>query len=1414
MGTYNPDIPILVGQQWVPIRNEDQVFKPNQDAVEVGHRFSTNTGYTLNDGRFYLSDWSDAFANTQGYGISIYPQGREDQTGPIRRVVIPCNAAATTGDAGVISTAAQALQGVFNPSDSVGANSYSGGTIASKMAFFFAVNQYSQMLQGKRILAVNYLYQVKFGSQPASPNWTRQLSLSLTGDVFGVLLGAISSGGIPTFDIDTGASFEHLFALKMGELNSITYQDGITARPWTYAELQRFEATAASRMFIQWSSSSDVTTTFNFQIGYSALEVIFCEETRVAAGVTVLGTTNTNNPPVNNTNLVVMKDPVALTTGPALAAGDYTVTLHALDLGFLADPSALAIVPPPITPLPMNAIRQLYRILPHRGVELTHPYPMDESAVGKTFTFAESDVLPQISLHQSGGTITEPHAYGRQAVAQVYGGVTATQDIFDSTAAITGFSYPQVRFYARRFGDTVQPLNLYRASNPAQIVSITPADFDALPPSGGIIDGWKEVTLRFPSASIPGFSGTTPSFKWESLAETAGNRWEVLGAFAPALSGTPGNMLNQINPTTQRLGPATYGAPGSGATVELTWVPGWAPPVSAATADPAADAVIIFSADPPTITGFTLTNQTQAISGIGLDCGGAPCCIPTGITFHELTWPTGVVDTFNRTDLTGWGTSDNGKTWIPATPTFISGGVGWVTTTAGGAAVQNVSPLGLYDAEIYYETMPPALVTTNGISNWAMLRWSASDNYYFGGATFRSNGALRVSISRRLPSGFTTLFAEKTVGTYGPGMWVSVKFQVNGNTLKVKAWQRGTLEPDWQGVVLDAAITTGTNGGFRTESETSAVPATWTTAYDNVCAYPAVLTGDGYWEIQRSDPITDWKTIMKGDGCSWRMRDFEARVGTVNSYRIRAVNGYNFVGAWSPTVTGMIAAPGVTGTTCANLATDTRTLIFTSNYDQSGLYNLAYVPVWDTGTPTENFAFPEAGTVTFGRMYKRNFQVGFKPTERGGETFTRDILVQAAAVALPKLANVTSLRDMAWQNVPYVCVRDNVGDRWFAFVQVPSEKVQRNGRLYIASVAITEVTDTPYPVTLVTTARDPWLDLDESIGVRTATFRFAHYDGVTGEYLGDITPYIASPTLRHDTGRTVKRSLSLALGIQDASVINPLRDRIWVYMEVNSQSWPLGRYMFTDDLSQVTSVGNLASVQLVDEMFRVDQAISSSFAAFGKQVPRAVVSLLDELDISLNIEASTLTAAVSSPIGTGRGPILTTLSTQGDYETPWMNNQGEFTMIRTVDAATAEPQIDFDTENRIFAGSITRTTDILNAPNRFIVVSNGSGARSAPIVGTYNVPANAPHSIENRGFVIPAVSNIQVNSPHEAAVTARAIGLRSTVVERTTFNTPPDPRHDSYDVCIFAGDRWKEIAWSMNLQEGGGMSHTLVRAYL
>ncbi len=171
----------------------------------------------------------------------------------------------------------------------------------------------------------------------------------------------------------------------------------------------------------------------------------------------------------------------------------------------------------------------------------------------------------------------------------------------------------------------------------------------------------------------------------------------------------------------------------------------------------------------------------------------------------------------------------------------------------------------------------------------------------------------------------------------------------------------------------------------------------------------------------------------------------------------------------------------------------------------------------------------------------------------------------------------------------------------------------------------------------------------------------------------------------------------------------------------------------------------------------------------------------------------------------------------GDYWSPWMDNLGTFRMIRTFDPASPSvaPLSNWDATKAVIRSSVSYTDDLLTAPNRFVVISNkGSGTNAdQEVVGTYDTPASAPWSIANRGFVIPEIRDVPVDSSIAATVAARNIGRRQQVFERAQVSTPPDPRHDSYDTIVWNGVRWLELAWTLQLTEGAPMVHTLRRVY-
>jgi hypothetical protein len=836
VGKYNPYRPIILGNEWPGIHKEPYVLDAE---VERGHTFQLDTTSTIVSGTFFLDESLPRTAFYTGPLISLYREGEEDLTGPAKKLIIPCEAGTivTGGSRGTPSIVGASTIGEALRSPSDGSLVQFGevpplSTGGLEVDITFDVDAYAGDLQNKRILNVTLLYILAGG--PVNDG----------GDAVCTIETKSASGSAVeiTWETDPIVHPSSLLVTEvsradLGNMMPYTTNSYLTRRkyPWTYTDLLRFNTGAGNQIYVTLDtinlSSVDPPGVSLVQWLYAALEVTYAEETRLAYGATsslfdgsfFLGRLDAGQ------NVVHLRTAnTTLVTGTTLSPGNYTVTLT---LGDSAPRTVGAAGNPPNATV--RALRQLYALPTHQGVQIVRS--LKEGGVPRK---SEIDVLPQIMLHSASAAITGVHAYGTYLDTPVYDGVTLTQGVLNQSGG-AAVAYPQVRFYARRFGDTDVDLTLRRVTAPTQVVTISPADFDALPE---IVDGWREVTLRF--TDIPLFSNTGASSEWEWLATglLVGNQWQVL---APRAETTLTGAYD--------LAPTTYG----GTTARLSHdgdIYG------------TADVTLLFSQDPPDVTGLALDVASQVVTGIGLDCATLPDCVPSGIGYHEVTW-------------------------VPL----------------------------------------------------------------------------------------------------------------------------------------------------------SSIPA----------------SGFGYYELQRTDSVdNEWFTIMKATSINTSsFNDYEARVGVQSSYRIRAANVYEFFGAWSSTVSSTLPAPGVSGVGDGNSV-----LIFTTNERQSGSSNLAYTMTWEGGVE-EDFSYPEGSATQLRELYQRDYVIALRPTERGGERFSRTILVNNAAVPSGLITNgFRSLRDMAWTDVSYVCVRNELGDRWLASVSVPSGRIKRNRQLYLARIDVAEVTDTPSQV--------------------------------------------------------------------------------------------------------------------------------------------------------------------------------------------------------------------------------------------------------------------------------------------------------------------------------------------------------------
>jgi hypothetical protein len=342
---------------------------------------------------------------------------------------------------------------------------------------------------------------------------------------------------------------------------------------------------------------------------------------------------------------------------------------------------------------------------------------------------------------------------------------------------------------------------------------------------------------------------------------------------------------------------------------------------------------------------------------------------------------------------------------------------------------------------------------------------------------------------------------------------------------------------------------------------------------------------------------------------------------------------------------------------------------------------------------------------------------------------------------------------------------------------------------------------------------DPLLDLDPWVGQRSASFRFALSNGVTGEQLGDITP-IRGASLTHSTQSTTKRQLTLSLGAADTAAINALTDRIDVFMTFpEGAEYPLGRYMFTDFSREFFTSGRLGKVALTDEMFLVDQQITAGINGFSQLATTVIQKTLDGLPINYTLEASPYSTTQAWGIGSSRGSILEALAVSGDWFSPWFGNDTKLHFIRTFNPVDKIPDINFDTGNKVLRSSILENDDLITSPNTFIVISNAATDSDTEVVGIASIPVSDPHSEPNRGFIIAQVLNLQLADAAQAQAVASGLANRQNIFETVTLTTAPDPRHDSYNVIRWQDANWLELSWSMALVEGGTMNHVLRKSF-
>jgi hypothetical protein len=322
--------------------------------------------------------------------------------------------------------------------------------------------------------------------------------------------------------------------------------------------------------------------------------------------------------------------------------------------------------------------------------------------------------------------------------------------------------------------------------------------------------------------------------------------------------------------------------------------------------------------------------------------------------------------------------------------------------------------------------------------------------------------------------------------------------------------------------------------------------------------------------------------------------------------------------------------------------------------------------------------------------------------------------------------------------------------------------------------------------------------------------------------LGEIHPQ-ATAQISNDASQQIKRRLSnVMITADEYADINPLSDRVKPYWVLeNDDELPLGVFLFADTASQRYTYGQTMTATLVDQGLVLTQELGATLGfTSGTTASEAITQTINAAGIyDADIGSSQFT--LSSPnayeagrAGTTYSKVLEELCLKAGYHSPYFSNDGTLIIREATNLSTATASYDYIDGGRIIAGTIVESNDLLNAPNRFLVID--TAATTGAVAYEYLIPETAPHSYESRGFYItktveaPGVGNVE-----QARSVAEAHYQQTPQAYETVgFLSPADPRHDTFDVVNYRGTNYLEIGWTLNLAPGGPMTHRATRVYL
>lgn len=222
-------------------------------------------------------------------------------------------------------------------------------------------------------------------------------------------------------------------------------------------------------------------------------------------------------------------------------------------------------------------------------------------------------------------------------------------------------------------------------------------------------------------------------------------------------------------------------------------------------------------------------------------------------------------DNFNETVVDGWGTTDQGQTWInsggAASDYDKTGTLGTHTLTSVGVFRSSAVALGIVDPDqkIFVKTSAVAA----GAAIFAELtgRDDQANTFYHVRLVFNADQSMTIALIKTVASTPTTLASVGTGLTHVANTEYGLRLRIQGTSIQARAWATSGSEPlSWQVTATDSSITAAGAVKFRSALNTG-----------NTNTLPVTISVDNYECV--SQALTNYDI-----DCSVKTKNFDTAI--------------------------------------------------------------------------------------------------------------------------------------------------------------------------------------------------------------------------------------------------------------------------------------------------------------------------------------------------------------------------------------------------------------------------------------------------------------------------------------------------------------------------------------------------------